>query len=275
MTFQQRVASALKGEFYIERPLGSGAMAVVFLARDLKHDRWVALKVLRPELALAIGPDRFLREIRMAARLSHPGILPLYDSGQAAGLLYYTMPYVQGESLRQRLRRDRRLPVEEAIRIGAQVARALAYAHERGVVHRDIKPENILLEDGEPLVVDFGIGLALEESGSERLTHTGVVIGTPAYMSPEQGAGSTTLDHRTDIYSLGCVLFEMLAGEPPFDAPTVQATIVSQMVDPPPRLRKSRPVVPLGIEATVERALAKDPGDRFQSASELADALSD
>jgi serine/threonine protein kinase/tetratricopeptide (TPR) repeat protein len=275
MMFQQRVATALERDFQIERTLGSGAMATVFLARDLKHNRWVALKVLRPELALAIGPDRFLREIRMAARLSHPGILPLFDSGETAGLLYYTMPYVEGDSLRQRLRQERRLPVEEAVRIAIDVARALAYAHERGVVHRDIKPENILLEKGEARVVDFGIGLALEESDAERLTHTGVVIGTPAYMSPEQGAGSATLDHRTDIYSLGCVLYEMLAGEPPFEAPTVQATIVSQMVDPPPRLRKSRPVVPLGIEATVERALAKEPAERFRSATEFAEALLD
>ena len=275
MNLLQRVTFALRHDYAIERELGTGAMASVYLARDLKHDRLVALKVLRPELALAVGADRFLREIRTAAKLHHPGILPLFDSGESEGLLYYTMPFVDGESLRHRLKCEHHLPIDEALRLAEEVARALAYAHGQGVIHRDIKPENILIEKGKAHVVDFGIALALEESDAERLTRTGVVIGTPAYMSPEQGAGSTTLDHRSDIYSLACVLFEMLAGEPPFDAPTVQATIVSQMVDPPPRLRKSRPVVPFGIEATVEKALAKNPDDRFQSATEFADALAD
>ena len=274
-SLQQRIAAALSYDYRLERPLGAGSMATVFLAHDLKHDRQVALKVLRPDLALAVGADRFLREIRMAAKLNHPNIVPLLDSGEVDGLLYYTMPVVEGQSLRERLRRERRLPVEDALRITADVARALAYAHERGVVHRDVKPENILLEEGTARLVDFGIALAIEEAENERLTHAGVAIGTPAYMSPEQGAGSGAVDHRSDIYSLACVVFEMLAGEAPFDAPTVQATIVRQMVDPPPRLRKSRPVVPLAIEATVERALAKDPADRFQSVSEFAEALVD
>ena len=275
MNLLQRVTFALRYDYAIERELGTGAMASVYLARDLKHDRLVALKVLRPELALAVGADRFLREIHTAAKLKHPGILPLFDSGESEGLLYYTMPFVDGESLRSRLKRDQHLPIAEALRLAEEVARALAYAHGQGVVHRDIKPENILLENGKAHIVDFGIALALEESDAERLTRTGVVIGTPAYMSPEQGAGSTALDHRSDIYSLACVLYEMLAGEPPFDAPTVQATIVSQMVDEPPRLRKSRPVVPLGIEAMVEKALSKNPDERFQSATEFADALAD
>jgi len=275
MNLLQRVTFALRYDYAIERELGTGAMASVYLARDLKHDRLVALKVLRPELALAVGADRFLLEIRTAAKLKHPGILPLFDSGESEGLLYYTMPFVDGESLRHRLKREHHLPIAEALRLAEEVARALAYAHEQGVIHRDIKPENILLENGKAHVVDFGIALALEESDAERLTRTGVVIGTPAYMSPEQGAGSTTLDHRSDIYSLACVLYEMLAGEPPFDAPTAQATIVSQMVDEPPRLRKSRPVVPFGIEAMVEKALSKNPDDRFQSATEFADAIAD
>jgi len=275
MNLLQRVSFALSYDYRIERELGVGAMAAVYLAQDFKHDRKVALKVLRPELALAVGAERFLREIRTAAKLSHPGILPLFDSGEADGLLYYTMPVVDGGSLRQRLQCDGRLAVDEAVRIAGGVARALAYAHEHRVIHRDIKPENILLENGVPRIVDFGIALAVEESDAERLTHTGVVIGTPAYMSPEQGAGSTTIDHRSDIYSLACVLYEMLTGAPPFEAPTVQATIVSQMVDPPPRVRKSRPMVPLGLEATVQKALAKDPAERFQSAAEFADALDD
>ena len=275
MKLQQRVALAVRHDYEIVRELGMGAMATVYLARDLKHERLVALKVLRPELALAVGADRFLREIRTAAKLNHRGILPLFDSGESEGLLYYSMPFVDGESLRTRLKREGHLPIDEAMRIASEVARALAYAHECGVVHRDIKPENILLENGAPRIVDFGIALAVEESDAERLTQTGMLIGTPAYMSPEQSAGSTTLDHRSDIYSLACVLYEMLAGEPPFDAPTVQATIVSQMVDPPPLLRKSRPVVPFGIEATVDKALSKNPDHRFQSAAELADALED
>jgi serine/threonine protein kinase len=208
--------SALEGRYVLERELGRGGMATVYLVHDPKHDRRVALKVLHPELAVTLGPERFLREIRTTAQLQHPHILPVFDSGQAAGQLWYTMPFVEGESLRERLTREQRLPLDEALQIARDVLAALAYAHSRGVIHRDIKPENILLNAGEAVVADFGIAHAVTAAGSERLTETGLALGTPAYMSPEQAAGERALDGRSDRYSLGGVLYEMLAGEPPY-----------------------------------------------------------
>jgi tetratricopeptide (TPR) repeat protein len=266
--------AAVAGRYEIERELGAGGMAVVYLARDLKHDRRVALKVLRQEIAAGLGAERFVREIKVAAQLQHPHILPLFDSGEAGGLLYYVAPYVEGESLQELLRRERQLPVPEALAITRQVAGALAYAHSHGIVHRDIKPGNILLEGGEAIVADFGIALALSAAGGgERVTQTGLALGTPAYMSPEQAAGSEVVDRRTDIYSLGCVLFEMLAGEPPFTSPTPQGVVARQIHDAPPSLSTLRSAIPLAIEQTVERALAKVPADRFSTAAAFVEAL--
>jgi len=248
-------------------------MATVFLAQDLRHDRPVALKVLHPDLARTLGPERFQREIKLAARLQHPHILTVHDSGEAAGQLWFTMPFVEGESLRDRLRRERQLPVEAALRIATEAARALEYAHRHGVVHRDIKPENLLLTaDGATLVADFGIARALA-GVDERLTETGLAIGTPAYMSPEQAAGDKALDARTDIYSLGAVLYEMLAGEPPFTGPTAQAIIAKRFSGEVPRVRQARPSVPEQVDAAVARALAPVAADRFNSAEEFARAL--
>jgi len=268
------LAAALSDQYRLERELGQGGMATVYLARDLKHDRPVALKVLRPELAASLGPERFQREVRLAARLQHPHILTVLDSGQAAGRLWFTMPFVEGESLRDRLDRERHLPVEDAIRIAREAAQALQYAHEQGVVHRDIKPENILLtRDGSTLVADFGIARAL---GSEdgRLTETGLAVGTPAYMSPEQASGDKAVDARTDIYSLGGVLYEMLAGELPFTGPTMQAVIVKRLTEAVPSVRKARPAVPEAVAETLQRALAPLPADRFATAGDFARALS-
>ncbi len=248
-------------------------MATVFLAHDLRHDRPVALKVLHPNLAATLGTERFEREIRLAARLQHPHILTVHDSGEAAGQLWFTMPFVEGESLRDRLRREKQLPVDAALRIAAEAARALEYAHRHGVVHRDIKPENLLLTaDGSTLVADFGIAHALA-GGDDRLTQTGMAVGTPAYMSPEQAAGDRSLDARTDIYSLGAVVYEMLAGEPPFTGPTAQAIIARRLSAPAPKLRQARPTVPERVEQAVARALAPVPADRFESAEEFARAL--
>jgi serine/threonine-protein kinase len=248
-------------------------MATVFLATDLRHKRSVALKVLHPELADSLGPERFRREIETVARLQHPHILTVHDSGEVAGQLWFTMPFVEGESLRERLRREPQLPVEVALRIASDAARALQYAHDHGVVHRDIKPENLLLTtDGSTLVADFGIARALSE-GDERLTETGLNVGTPAYMSPEQAVGDRTLDGRTDVYSLGTVLYEMLAGEPPFTGATVQTVIAKRLSGEVPRLRHARPSVPESIEQAVTRALAPLAADRFTSAGEFARAL--
>ena len=248
-------------------------MATVYLARDLKHDRPVALKVLRPDLAASLGPERFQGEIRLAARLQHPHILTVLDSGEAAGRLWFTMPFVEGESLRGRLDRERHLPVEDAIRIAREAAQALQYAHEHGVVHRDIKPENILLtRDGSTLVADFGIARALGGDDA-RLTETGLAVGTPAYMSPEQASGDKAIDTRTDIYSLGAVLYEMLAGELPFTGPTVQAVIIKRLTEVVPDVRKARPAVPEGVAETLQRALAPLPADRFPTAGDFARAL--
>jgi eukaryotic-like serine/threonine-protein kinase len=268
-----QLAEALRDRYALERELGRGGMATVYVAHDVKHDRPVALKVLHPELASALGPERFQREIRLAARLQHPHILTVLDSGEAAGLLWFTMPFVEGESLRDRLTRERQLPVEDALRIAREAAQGLQYAHEHGVMHRDIKPENILLtQDGSTLVADFGIARAFG-GGEARLTETGMAIGTPAYMSPEQASGDQILDARTDIYSLGCVLFEMLAGEPPFTGPTVQAIIAKRLTQPVPSVRQSRPTVPPAAERALRQALAPIPADRFATAGDLARAL--
>ncbi|HUQ14800.1 MAG TPA: protein kinase [Gemmatimonadales bacterium] len=264
--------AALADRYAIERELGRGGMATVYLARDLRHDRPVALKVLHPDLAASLGPERFLREIKLAARLQHPHILTVYDSGEAGGKLWFTMPFVEGESLRDRLRREQQLPIADAVRLTREAALALDFAHRHGAVHRDIKPENILLVDGQALVADFGIARALG-AGDERLTETGISIGTPAYMSPEQAAADKGVDSRTDIYSLGIVLYEMLAGEPPFSAPTAQAMIARRLIDTPRPLQEVRETVPDGVSQAVARALAKAPADRFGTAAEFARAL--
>ena len=248
-------------------------MATVYLARDLKHDRSVALKVLHPELAATLGPARFLQEIQVTAHLQHPHILPLIDSGEASGLVYYLMPYVEGESLRERLRREKQLPVEDALRISREVALALDYAHRQGVVHRDIKPENILLSDNQALVADFGVARAVEAAGGERMTETGLSVGTPSYMSPEQAAGERDLDGRTDIYSLGCVLYETLVGEAPFSGPSARAIAARHSFEPVPSARVVRPTVSEGIERVIRRAMAKVPADRFATAAEFSEAL--
>jgi len=267
-----RLKAALADRYAIERELGRGGMATVYLARDLKHDRPVALKVLRPELAAVLGAERFLREIRLTAQLQHPHILTLIDSGEADGFLYYVMPYVEGESLRQRLERDGQLPLDEALGITGAIASALDFAHGHGVIHRDIKPENIMLHEGEPMVADFGIALAVRTAGRERLTETGLSLGTPAYMSPEQASAEPRLDGRSDQYSLACVLYEMLAGEPPYTGPTAQAIIAKRLTEPIPHLSTVRHVSP-AVEAAVTKALAKAPADRFATAGAFAAAL--
>jgi TolB-like protein/tRNA A-37 threonylcarbamoyl transferase component Bud32 len=270
---QDRLERALAERYRVERELGRGGAAIVYLAADRKHGRRVAIKVLKPELAQAIGAERFLREIEIAARLSHPNILPLYDSGTADGLLYYVMPVVERESLRERLDRERQLALDDAVQVARQVASALAYAHAQGVVHRDIKPANILLHAGQAMVSDFGIARAIGEAGGDRLTETGLVVGTPAYMSPEQASGELTIDARSDVYSLGCVLYEMLAGDPPFSGSTPQAILARKSVEPPPRLRVVRDTVPPAIEEAVTKALAKVPADRFATAAHFSNAL--
>ncbi|MBA3894444.1 MAG: protein kinase [Gemmatimonadales bacterium] len=263
---------ALRQRYALERELGRGGMATVYLARDLRHDRPVALKVLHPELAATMGPERFQREIRFAARLQHPHILTVLDSGEASGQLWFTMPFVEGESLRDRLRRERQLAVDAALQIARETARALDYAHQHDIVHRDIKPENILLtRDGSTLVADFGIARAV--GGDDHLTQTGMAIGTPAYMSPEQAAGDKGVDARTDVYSLGAVLYEMLAGEAPFTGPTAQAIIAKRLSEPPPSVRRVRPNVPEAVDQAIQRALATVAADRFASAAELNRAL--
>ena len=273
-----QLTEALAGRYAIEREIGAGGMALVYVAEDLKHRRQVAIKVLRPELAATIGPDRFLREIEIAARLSHPHILPLFDSGAAGEVLYYVMPFVSGESLRSKLARERRLHTDDALRLTREIASALGYAHQQGIVHRDIKPENILLADGIALVADFGIARALRSSranggsANSTLTVSGLALGTPAYMSPEQFTADE-VDGRSDLYSLGCVLFEMLAGEPPFTARTADALLRMHLTTEPRSLSEIRPTVPVGLARVVAKMLAKDPADRFQSAAQLAEAV--
>ena len=268
-------ADALRDRYLLERELGRGGMATVYLARDLKHDRLVALKVLRAELAATLGPERFQREIHFAARLQHPHVLSVYDSGEAAGRLWFTMPFVEGESLRDRLRREGQLPLDDALRVAREGAEALGYAHEHGILHRDVKPENILLtRDGNTAVADFGIARALGGDAGDRLTATGLSVGTPAYMSPEQAAGASELDARTDIYALGCVLFEMLTGEPPFTGTTPQSVIAKRFAGPAPSVAALRDTIPDWLDAVVARALARSPADRFPTAKAFAQALS-
>ena len=266
-----RLTAALADRFRIERGLGRGGMGVVFLAHDLKHDRLVALKVLRPEIAHTVNADRFAREIRIAARLQHPNILPLIDSGEADGLTYYVMPYFPGESLRDRLDREKQLPLDDALQIARDAAEGLSHAHDQGFVHRDIKPENILLGAGHAVIADFGIAHAVFTLG-EKLTETGIAVGTPAYMSPEQAGGSGEFDHRTDVYSLGCVVYEMLGGSPPFTG-SHHAIMARKALEPVPSLRVIRETIPPQVEQAVMKALAKTPADRFASARQFADAL--
>jgi serine/threonine-protein kinase len=273
---RSQLQAGLGGSYTLERELGRGGMATVFLAQDLKHDRPVALKVLHPELAMSLGPERFLREIKLAARLQHPHILTVLDSGETGGRLWFSMPFVEGESLRDRLRRERQLPVEDALRIAREAAQALQYAHSHGVIHRDIKPENLLLtDDGNTLVADFGIARGLQAGGGsdEKLTDTGLVVGTPAYMSPEQAAGDRAMDARSDVYSLASVLYEMLAGEPPFTAPTMQAMIVKRLTEPPPSVRGARPAVPDAVDQAIRKALAPLAADRFGTMAQFGQAL--
>ena len=269
-----RLSAALSDRYLLERELGQGGMATVYLAEDVRHDRKVAVKVLRPELAAVIGAERFLQEIKVTANLQHPHILPLFDSGEADRFLFYVMPYVQGESLRDRLNLEKQLPIAEAIAITKAVAGALDYAHRHKVIHRDIKPENVLLHDGQPVVADFGIALAVSVAGGTRITETGLSLGTPQYMSPEQATGDRVLDGRTDIYALGCVLYEMLVGEPPYTGPTTQSIIAKVLTEEPRRIRVLRPALPLQLEAAAHKALSKLPADRFSSAAQFAEALS-
>jgi serine/threonine protein kinase/Flp pilus assembly protein TadD len=269
----RRLATALAERYRLERELGQGGMATVYLAHDLRHKRDVAIKVLRPELASALGPERFLREIQTTANLRHPGILPLYDSGDAGGFLFYVMPFIEGESLRDRLVRERQLPVDAALQLAREAADALGYAHARGVIHRDIKPENILLENGHAVVADFGIAKAVSTLEGGTLTQTGLAVGTPAYMSPEQVLADSALDGRSDLYSLGCVLFEMLTGEPPFAAATPQRTIARRLTEPPPEPALGRPEIGAQLSGAVRRVLATDPADRPATAAEFANSL--
>jgi len=269
----QQLRSALAERYRVHRELGRGGMATVYLAEDLRHHRQVAIKVLRPELASVLGPQRFLREIEVAAGLTHPHILPLFDSGEARGLLYYVMPYIGGESLRERLNRERQLAVAEAVEIAREVADALACAHANGVVHRDIKPENILLEAGHAVVTDFGIARALGVARGGRLTQAGSAMGTPEYMSPEQASGAEDLDGRSDVYGLGCVLYEMLSGETPYTGPTPQSILAKKLNEPLPRITVVRPTVPKVVEAALQKALARTPADRYASAAHLSAAL--
>jgi serine/threonine-protein kinase len=267
---QQRLETGLAGRYSVERLLGEGGMAVVFLARDLRHERTVAVKVLRPDVSAEIGAERFLREIKMAARLTHPHILPVFDSGEAQGLLFYVMPNMEGQSLRDRIEREGQLSLEDALRITTEVASALDYSHRQQVIHRDVKPENILLHEGAALVADFGIGKAV--SAGKSITHTGLAVGTPAYMSPEQASGETAIDGRSDLYSLGCVLYEMLTGEPPFTGPNAQAIIAKRFASPVPSVRVTRDV-PDTVEAALSRALSRSPADRYRIGADFADAL--
>ena len=268
-----KLRSSLAARYEIDREIGAGGMATVYLARDQRHERNVALKVLNPELGAVLGVERFLAEIKVTANLQHPNLLPLFDSGEADGLLFYVMPFVDGESLRARLDREKQLPIDEAIRIAVAVANALDYAHSHHVIHRDLKPENILLQAGQPVVADFGIALAVSKAGGSRVTQTGLSLGTPQYMSPEQATGDRVIDGRTDIYSLGALTYEMLAGEPPHIGHSSQAIIARLLTDKPRSVRSMRSAVPEHVDAAVARALEKLPADRFTTAREFADAL--
>lgn len=269
---QERVSAALAGRYAIAEELGHGGTSVVFAADDLRHGRRVAVKVLYPEVTAVLGRERFLREIEIAAGLAHPHIVPLYDSGEADGLLYHVTPLLEGETLRARLARERLLPVADALRIGGELLDALGHAHRHGIVHRDVKPANVHLSGRHALLGDFGVARALERSGGSRLTATGIVVGTPAYMSPEQASGEP-LDHRTDLYSTACTIAEMLCGEGPFAARTPQAAIARRLTEEPGSIRLARPSVPEHVDEALRRALARLPADRFQSAEEMAAAL--
>jgi Tol biopolymer transport system component len=273
MTDLERLTTALAEHYRIERKLGAGGMATVYLGEDLRHARRVAVKVLRADLSAIVGAERFLNEIRVTANLQHPHILPLYDSGEADGLLYYVMPYVEGDTLRDRLNREKQLPIDDAVRLAREVAGALDYAHRQGVIHRDIKPENILLHDGTALVTDFGIALAVSQAGGSRLTETGLSLGTPSYMSPEQATGDRQLDARSDVYALGAVLYEMLSGDPPHTGSTAQAVIAAVVTEQPRDIATRRPRLAPHIAEAVHRALEKLPADRFASAADFAKAL--
>jgi len=270
-----RLRSALGDRYDLERQVGEGGMATVYVAKDLKHERTVAIKVLRPELSASLGADRFLREIRVAANLQHPNILGLYDSGETEGLLYYVMPFIEGESLRDRLNKEQQLPIHDALQIVREAAEALQYAHERGIVHRDIKPENILLLGGHALVADFGIARAVSQASEEKLTQTGMAIGTPHYMSPEQSLGSEHVDARSDVYSLGCVLYEVLIGQPPFTGPNSMAILARHSMEVVPSLQVVRSSIPDEVEDAVMQALEKTPADRFQTMKEFAERLAE
>ena len=273
MDLLENLKQSLSDRYDIQRQIGAGGMATVYLARDLRHDRPVALKLLSPELGAVLGPDRFLSEIRVTANLQHPNLLPLFDSGEAGGQLYYVMPYVDGETLRGKLDRERQLPVDEAVRITVAIAAALDYAHRHGVIHRDLKPENILIHDGQPLVADFGIALAVSNAGGQRVTQSGLSLGTPQYMSPEQATGDRVIDARTDVYSLGALLYEMLSGDPPHTGSTAQAIIARLLTEKPRSIRATRSAVPEHVELAVQKALEKLPADRFATARQFSEAL--
>ncbi len=269
----ERLNTALGDRYTIERELGEGGMATVYLADDLKHERKVALKVLKPELAAVVGAERFLAEIKTTANLTHPNILPLFDSGEADSFLYYVMPFIEGESLRDRLDREHQLPVDEAVKITTDLAEALDYAHRNKIIHLDIKPANIMLQDGKPVISAFGIALAVGAGGGGRLTETGLSLGTPHYMSPEQATGDLHVGAATDIYALGCVLFEMLVGDPPFTGSTPQAVLGKIVAGEAPSVRAERASVPPNVDAVVIRALERVPADRFPFGAQMAGAL--
>src|SRR5215208_909311 len=267
----EKLKAALSDRYAVEKELGQGGMATVFLARDVKHERRVAIKVLHEDLGAAVGAERFRREIAIATSLTHPHILTLYDSGETGGLLYYVMPFIEGESLRDRLDKEQQLPLHDSLQIVREAAEALQYAHERGIIHRDIKPENILLQGGHALVADFGIARAVSQAGGEKLTQTGMAIGTPHYMSPEQSLGSEHVDARSDVYSLGCVLYELLIGQPPFTGPNSMAIMARHSMEAVPSLQVVRASVPDEVEDAVMQALEKTPADRFQTMKEFVE----
>ena len=270
----EKIRAAFEGVYAIERELGSGGMATVYLARDLKHDREVAVKVLRPELTAAMGTDRFPREIRIAAKLSHPHILPLHDSGETGGFLYYVMPFAEGESLRTRLDRDGPLPVPEVVRILGELVDALAYAHAHGVVHRDIKPDNVMLSGRHALVMDFGVAKAVSDASShDRMTTAGIALGTPSYMAPEQASAEPNIDHRADIYALGCVAYELLTGHPPFGGGSAAMVLTAHMTRRPKPVSDARGGVPVALSELIAKCLEKEPQDRFQSADQMLPVL--